>query len=290
MALFNSDFLNRLEYLSLVSRKVFPGQLMAKRRTNRIGSGIEFADHRQYVPGDDFRYLDWNLYARYNDLLVKRFHEEEDLHVYLLVDCSRSMDCGLPSKFDLARQTAAALAYVALSDLDRVSILAFADGVLKSFPLTRGKGRILTLMRFLEDLRPAAGVTDLQQVTRQFVLRSPARGLVVVLSDFFDPQGFEAGIDVLRYNQFEPYLVQIHAAEEASPQLLGEVELADSETGALRKVTVTERQVKMYQDRFQQFLKRLRAYATSNGMGCTVAATSTTFIQLVQKMIAASVR
>src|SRR5438876_8472909 len=138
MALFDTDFLKKLEYLSLISKRVFRGSLMAQRRTMQMGSGIEFADHRDYTPGDDFRYIDWNLYARHNELLLKRFQEEEDLHVYLLVDASRSMAFGDPPKFDFARQVAAALAYIALADLDRVAITAFADDVHADLPLTRG--------------------------------------------------------------------------------------------------------------------------------------------------------
>src|SRR5918992_1249224 len=115
MTLFDSDFLSKLEYLSLISRRVFRGSLLAQRRTMQKGSGIEFADHREYSAGDDFRYLDWNIYARHGDLLLKRFQEEEDLHVYFLLDCSRSM--GFGTKFDLARQVTAALAYIALADL-----------------------------------------------------------------------------------------------------------------------------------------------------------------------------
>ena len=102
MPLFDSDFLKKLEYLSLVSKRVFRGSLLAQRRTMQLGGGIEFADHREYTPGDDFRYLDWNLYARHNELMLKRFQEEEDLHVYFLLDCSRSMAFGRPPKFDLA--------------------------------------------------------------------------------------------------------------------------------------------------------------------------------------------
>jgi uncharacterized protein (DUF58 family) len=108
MPLFDSDFLKKLEYLSLVSRRVFRGQLLAQRRTMQLGGGIEFADHREYTPGDDFRYLDWNVFARHDELLLKRFQEEEDLHVYILLDSSRSMAFGDPVKFDYARQVAAA--------------------------------------------------------------------------------------------------------------------------------------------------------------------------------------
>ena len=127
MSLFDSDFPKKLEYLSLVSRRVFRGRLLAQRRTKQLGGGIEFADRREYTPGDDLRYLDWNVYAKFGDLLLKRFQEEEDLHVYILLDASKSMDCGSPNKFDYARRIAAALAYIALADLDRVSIFAYAD-------------------------------------------------------------------------------------------------------------------------------------------------------------------
>src|SRR5690242_847729 len=125
MALFGSEFLKKIEYLSIVSRRVFRGSLLAQRRAMQFGGGIEFADHREYAAGDDLRYLDWNIYARHGDFLLKRFQEEQDLHVYLLLDCSQSMAFGEGVKFDLARQVTAALAYIALADLDRVAILAF---------------------------------------------------------------------------------------------------------------------------------------------------------------------
>src|SRR3954462_14050954 len=157
--LFDSEFLKKLEYLSLVSRRVFRGQILAQRRTMQLGGGIEFADHRDYAPGDDFRYTDWNFFARHDELLLKRFQEEEDLHVYFLIDCSKSMAFGTPSKFDLARQGAAALAYIALADLDRVAVVAFSGEIVANFPLTRGKARILSLLKFLEGLATQATPT-----------------------------------------------------------------------------------------------------------------------------------
>src|SRR5215470_3570162 len=160
MPLFGSEFLKKLEYLSLVSKRVFRGQLLAQRRTMQLGGGIEFADHREYTPGDDFRYLDWNLYARHDELLLKRFQEEEDLHVYFLLDSSRSMAFGKPPKFDFARQVAAALGYIALADLDRVAVVAFAGDIVADFPLTRGKARVLAMLRFLERLEAQGTVTD----------------------------------------------------------------------------------------------------------------------------------
>ncbi|MEQ9407765.1 MAG: DUF58 domain-containing protein [Fuerstiella sp.] len=288
MSLFGTDFLTRLEYLSLVSRKVFRGQLMAQRRTMQTGSGIEFADHRQYNSGDDFRYLDWNLYARHDELLLKRFQEEEDLHVYFLLDCSRSMSTGDPPKFDVARRVTAALAYVALADLDRVSVLASGDAGISQFPLTRGKSRILSLMQFLENLSPDGRTTRLTELSREFVLRAPRRGLVVMLSDFFDTAGYQQSLDVLRHHKFEPHVVQLYDQSEADPALLGDVELQDVESGDVRSVTVREQQLDEYRRIFQNFLNDIRAYCARYGIGCTITDTTTSFDQLVLSMLRAA--
>src|SRR6476661_7001339 len=224
MPLFDSDFLKKLEYLSIVSRRVFRGSLLAQRRTLQFGSGIEFADHREYTAGDDLRYLDWNVYARPGDLLLKRFQEEEDLHVYIFLDCSRSMAFGNPPKFDLARRVAAALAYIALADLDRIAVTAFADDIVDDFPLTRGKGRILSLLKFLEALPASGQDTNLERVATGFVHRDQRRGLVVIVSDLYDPNGFERGLDVLRHRRYEPHIVQMYDKYEKEPSdILGDV-------------------------------------------------------------------
>jgi uncharacterized protein (DUF58 family) len=288
MALFDGDFLKKLEYLSLVSRRVFRGQLLAQRRTMQLGGGIEFADHREYAPGDDFRYLDWNVYARHDELLLKRFQEEEDLHVYLLLDCSRSMAFGDPPKFDYARQVAAALGYIALADLDRVAVVAFAGDIVADFPLTRGKARILAMLKFLEGLEPQGAVTDLARVARNFVHRGQRRGLAVVLSDLFDPGGFQGGLDLLRHHRYEPHVVQIYDRREAEPAIKGDVELLDVESATIRKVTVTERNLRQYRRIFEEFLESVRRYCTTYGIGGTLAATEIPFDELLLRMMRAA--
>ncbi|HVC99336.1 MAG TPA: DUF58 domain-containing protein [Pirellulales bacterium] len=285
MPLFGSDFLNKLEYLSLISRRVFRGSILAQRRTMQLGGGIEFADHREYTPGDDFRYLDWNVYARHDQLLLKRFQEEEDLHIYLFVDCSRSMDFGSPSKFDLARQVVAALAYIALADLDRVAIVAFSNEILADMPLARGKARILSVLKFLENLIPQGTQTDLARVASGFVHRTQRRGLAVVVSDLYDPSGFERGLDMLRHRRYEPHVVQIFDPREANPEVLGDVELYDIETAANRKVTVTERNLRKYRRIFDDFQQSVQKYCRSYGLGCTRTSTETPFDQLILRMM-----
>ncbi len=285
MPLFDSEFLKKLEYLSLVSRRVFRGQLLAQRRTMQMGGGIEFADHRDYTPGDDLRYLDWNVFARLGEPLLKRFQEEEDLHVYLFLDCSLSMGFGNPSKFDCARQITAALAYIGLADLDRVSVSAFAGDLLDSFPLIRGKERILTLLQFLEQLESQGTVTDLARVATGFVHRRQRPGLAIVVSDLFDPAGFQRGVDILRHRRFETHLVQICDPSEAEPRLTGDVELYDVETGGTKKVTVTERKLRQYRTVFANFQKSVEDYCRKYGLGCTRTTTEVPFDELILQMM-----
>jgi uncharacterized protein (DUF58 family) len=282
MAVFDTEFLQKLEYLSLVARRVYHGQMLARRSTRQRGSGIEFADHQAYVPGDDFRYLDWNAYARHGDLLLKRFHEERDLQVDLLIDCSLSMAVGgTPSKFDYARRLTAALAYLALAQLERVSICAFADRPVGRFPVTRGKHQILRLMRFLEQLEPAKGSTSLDAAAADLALRDRTGGVAVLISDFLDPQGFERALDRLRHQQFEVYLVQVYDPVDADPTFRGDLELVDAETGLRRTLTVRPRDAERYRARFQQFLDALRSYARHHGLGHLCTSTQFPYDELI---------
>src|ERR1700676_871076 len=127
--LLDPKFLARLEQLELVSRKIFMGRMKGERRSKKKGQSVEVADYRNYVVGDDLRFLDWNLYARLDRLFIRLFMEEEDLHFYVLIDNSLSMDFGSPTKLHYARQVAAALAFVGLVNMDRVAIDVVGDGL-----------------------------------------------------------------------------------------------------------------------------------------------------------------
>src|SRR6187431_885274 len=174
-ALFDDEFQRKLEMLALVSRRVFAGRLRAERRSKKKGSGIEFADHRDYVAGDDFRSVDWNVYQRFGKLLVRLYEEEEDLSIYLIVDCSSSMAFGEKKKFDQARRLCAALAYVGLSNLDRVTVVAANEGGGTVMPSTRGKNRIFKVFQYLEKLQ-AGGVTNLAASLKTFAAQHKRRG------------------------------------------------------------------------------------------------------------------
>jgi uncharacterized protein (DUF58 family) len=283
--LFPPDFLTKLEYLSIMSKRVFRGSLLAQRRTMQLGSGIEFSDHREYATGDDLRYLDWNVYARHGDLLLKRFQEEQDLHVYLMIDCSRSMGFGSPPKFDLARQLTAALAYIALADLDRIAVVAYANDIISEFPVTRGKARILALMKYLESLSTVGTDTNLSKAVQGLLHRGTRNGLVVVLSDLFDTKGFSRGFDQLRSRRFEAHVLQLHDPKEADPKLLGDAELEDVENGSIRMVTINERMLRRYKQLFTDHQTSVRDYCRRYGLSCTQSPSIVPFDQLMMTMM-----
>jgi uncharacterized protein (DUF58 family) len=244
--LFDEEFQRRLDWLAVASRRVFAGRLRAERRTKKSGSGLEFADHREYTRGDDLRSLDWNVYARTGRALVKLFEEEEDLAIYVLLDCSGSMAHGRPSKFDHARRLAAAMAYVGLANLDRVALIAWSTDVSRRMPPARGKNRIFKVFDFLRAVRPA-GETALADAARAFAAENKRRGVAVVVSDLYDPAGFERGINAIRYQKFEPMVIHVTDAREADPGARGDVTLVDEETGEARDVTLTPDLVARYQ-------------------------------------------
>lgn len=278
--LFGDDFQRRLEMLAIVSRRVFAGRLRAERRSKKKGSGVEFADHRDYVPGDDFRQIDWNVYQRFGRLLIRLYEEEEDLSIYFIVDCSASMAFGGGRKFDQARRLGAALAYVGLANLDRVTVAGVTDSVLSRMPPTRGKGRIFKVFQFMRGLEPG-GPTDLKEALEMFVAQHKRRGLAVLISDFYDPAGFEAGINVLRYNKFEPYALHVVDSNEAKPNFKGDVMLYDVETGEEREVTVTPALLERIGEAYGEYRTNIERFCVSRQVPYFAADVDAPFDELV---------
>jgi uncharacterized protein (DUF58 family) len=281
--LFDDDFQRKLDYLALVSKRVFAGRMRAERRTKKTGAGVEFADHRDYQPGDDFRYLDWNVYQRFDRLLLRLFEEEEDLAIYLIVDASTSMGFADAQKLRYAKRVAAALAYVGLANLDRVSISSTTDRVMGRMPQTRGKARIFKVFRFLKELKPD-GQTNLEDALKSFVAQNKKRGLVVLASDLYDPHGFERGINVLRYNKFDPFVVHVVDKQEAKPKLAGDVLLYDCETGDEREVTVTAKVLERYGQAYEEYLEEAKRFCTSRQVSYFRADVTVPFDELILRV------
>jgi uncharacterized protein (DUF58 family) len=281
--LFDDDFQRKLDYLALISRRVFAGKLRAERRTKKSGSGVEFADHRDYQPGDDFRTLDWNVYQRFDKLLVRLYEEEEDLAIYFIVDASASMGFGDGRKLRYAKKVAAALAYVGLANLDRVSIVTTSDQVSGRMPETRGKARIFKAFRFLR-AAPAEGTTDLGDAMKMFVAQNKRRGLAVIISDLYDPAGFEKGINVLRYNKFDPFVVHVVDPAEGKPKLNGDVLVYDCETGQEREVTVTARVLARFGEAYDKYLADIERFCATHQVPYVAASVEVPFDELILRV------
>src|SRR5437660_10042225 len=213
-------FLAQLEQLELAARKIFLGRLKGERRSKRRGQSVEFMDFRNYVVGDDLRFLDWNLYARLDRLFIRLFLEEEDLHFYILIDNSLSMDFGTPSKLHYASQIAAALGFIGLVNLDRVVVEAFNDRLTQTMPAARGRRSVWRLMDFLQKIEPA-GPSDMARSLRSFSLKCSGKGIVVLISDFMDKGGYEEALRYLIARQLDIYVIQILSQEEIDPEIVG---------------------------------------------------------------------
>lgn len=265
-ALFSEAFLRQLEHLAVVTRGPVAGHLRGHHRSRRTGSGMVFTDYRPYSPGDDTRNLDWGTYLRLDRLILRLFEEEADLPIYIFIDASRSMDFGTPSKFDFARRFAAALAYVGLVNHDRVSLVAFADGVVDELPARRGKQQVWRSLHFLERLQ-ASGETNLQAALRRYFGSRRTRGLVVLISDFLDRAGYEGGLQVAREFRHDLFAVQVTASEEVEPDLADEVMLVDSEQGQVTRARVTPELIEAYRETFARHGAQIEGFCRGQGWG-----------------------
>ncbi len=282
--LFSEEFLRQLEHLTVLTRRPVAGHLRGHHRSRRTGSGMVFTDYRPYSPGDDTRNLDWGTYLRLDRLILRLFEEEAALPVYIFLDVSRSMDFGAPSKFDFARKFAAALAYIGLINHDRVSIVAFSDGVVREMPARSGKNQVWRALHFLEHIE-AGGGTSLQSALRSFFGARRTRGLTVVISDFLDREGFERSFQVIRQFRHDVFAVHVMSPDELDPVLADEVLLVDSEEGGTARVRVTADLVKAYHDTFLRYCAEIEAFCRSHGWGYLRATTATPLEDLMLKAL-----
>ena len=278
-SLLTPDFLRKIERLSLVAKRVFPGQLRGERRSTKRGSSVEFADYRNYTIGDDFRRVDWNVYARLEKLFLKLFVEEEDLHVYVLIDASRSMEFGSPSKLLYAKRIAAALSYIALGNLDRVGLASLADGGSATLRPKRGKQSAFGVFDWLQTVQ-SSGETRLADSLRDFSLRTSRPGLAIVISDFFYPD-YQKGLSALISRRFELTALQVLDQDEAEPPLVGDLMLVDAETNERREVTITQSLLKRYRQRLAEHCGGIEDYCTRFGCNYVRVTNQTPFEDLI---------
>jgi uncharacterized protein (DUF58 family) len=265
LPLLDPPFMRRLEQLQIVSRKIFAGKFKGERVSKRKGQSAEFADYKNYAIGDDLRFLDWSIYARLDKLFIKLFREEEDLDVTVLIDCSTSMDWGAPNKFWYARRLAAALSYIALGNFDRVNLYGLSDTIKASATALRGRSRVHRVLGFLQELT-ALGRSDLGEACRRFAVQHHRKGVVIILSDFYDKNGYEEPVRYLLASGADIYVLQILSPWELQPELAGDLKLIDVEDGDAAEVTITSALMASYKKTLNSFCQSLHDYCSARGI------------------------
>ena len=285
--------MGRLDRLDLLSRKVFAGTLPGERRSKRRGQSVEFDDYRQYVPGDDLRHIDWNVFARLDRLFIKLFLEEEDLGLHLALDFSASMNAGEPNKVVFCQRLAMSLGYIGLTKNNRVSATAFGGDKLVRMGECRGRHQTQRLGQFLlsapDDLdtpgarAPGPGA-DFTGAMRAIGQRTSGKGVLVVLSDFLFHEGYEDGVRSLTASRgWDVYCLQVLAPDEIDPEkadggagaIMGDLKLTDIETGANAEVTITAGLLEQYKGALEKYCNDLADHCAARDMNCALIRTDT---------------
>lgn len=278
--LLSPQLLAQLERLELVTRKIFRGRMKGERKSRRKGQSVEFADFRNYVPGDDLRFIDWNLFARLDRLFLKLFLEEEDLHFYCLIDASKSMSFGEPTKLQFAKQLAAALGFIGLCRADRVKLEALGNSRKHPGPALRGRASMWRMLDYLEKIEPDNNVSLVDGV-KDFALCNSGKGIVVLISDLMDKQGYEAALRFLLAREMDIYVIHILAPEEIDPEVKGDLKLVDCEDGDIAEITVSRPLMERYKRTLATFIESAREFCTRRGMSYLMSSTATPVDQIV---------
>lgn len=317
-----SDLCARLDRIDLLSRKVFAGKIQGERRSKRRGQSVEFEDHRNYVPGDDLRHIDWNVFARLDKFFIKVFQQEEDLSFHLVIDSSASMDAGTPNKLTLVQRLAMSLGYIALVNNDRVAVSVLDGRELRRLPPMRGRRHVQRLAQFIlhevhppalggpalggpplrggselgspapgsPPLHPGRGVPapSFASALRTIASERSGKGVMVLLSDFLIPEGYQDGLRYLASagsHGYDTYCLQVlspgeidpaadgagrapaaGADDDPGPLLIGDLKLTDAETNNTAEVTITTALLKRYRAAAAAYIAELAAFCTARGM------------------------
>ncbi|MFM7073794.1 MAG: DUF58 domain-containing protein [Planctomycetota bacterium] len=279
-ALLSPQLMAQLERLELVSRKIFRGRMKGERKSQRKGQSVEFSDFRNYVPGDDLRFIDWNLYARLDRLFLKLFLEEEDLHFFTLIDASASMDFGEPSKLAFAKQLAAALGFIGLCRSDRVKIEALGGARSQPAPVLRGRKSLWWMLEYLEGIRPELNV-PLAEGIRDFCLRNAGKGIVVLISDLMDKNGYESALRWLIAQRLDIYVIHVLSPAELRPDLQGDLKLVDCEDRDMTELTISRPLLDRYEKTLAAFVNGAREFCSRRGVSYVMASSQTPVEDLV---------
>jgi len=271
--------LRRLEALALQVRRAVSGQMGGERRSRRRGQSVEFADFRNYTPGDDFRLIDWNAYARLDRFMLRLFVAEEELPLSLFLDLSGSMDWGRPNKADTARRLAGAVAYVALAALDRVRLTVFAEGPTSGGAPYRGRRAATELFARLQSF-PTGGATNYEKLVWPIGRQRP--GMSVLITDGLGEPGVDAALAAMQRAQQEGAVLQLLAPQELTPDWSGDARLRDAETGVEREFTATPLTQRAYLSALEQRTEGIERAAHRRGLRFARLSTDQPIDEMVQ--------
>ena len=276
----DDEFLKQLEKLKIVSRKSTRNPRRGEYRSWQSGEGFEFLDFRKYHLGDDLRYVDWSVYGRLDKLFIKLFHAEKGQTAHILLDTSRSMNNGTPSKDITAKKIAAALSYICLSNLDKTGLMAFNNQIVKTKPPARGKKQYLEVLKFFQSLKPSEP-TDINNSLKAYAAICKNPGIAIVISDFFDPRGYEDGLKALAYRDFDINLIQVMAHEELHWSKTGNLLLNECETGEKKVTFVDQDLLDRYHNKINEFIAGIKTYCSHYGMNYFLCDTKIPFETLL---------
>lgn len=284
---FDTDFLRKLERLHLVAKRLSLAAMKGEHAISRKGFSLEFSDYRRYQPGDDLRYVDWNIYRRLERLLVKVFTAEEEMNIYLLIDVSRSMATGAegaPVKLDYAKQVAAALGYIGLKNLDRVGGAGFSERLHKPLTLGRGRKQILSMFHFLTQLN-CGGETHLNSAIHSFTNLFPHPGFVVIVSDLFDPAGWRRALEELNGKGYQVLVIHVVDERELQPEPWGDVALVDVESERERKFFLDADLVRRFKQELGNYFGEIEGVCAGRHIDYIRTSTQVPFDEFVLKTL-----
>lgn len=290
--LLSPDFMHQLDRLDVMSRKILRGSQQGERRTKKKGQSVEFADYRNYVDGDDLRFVDWNLYMRLDKLFIRLFMEEEDLSVSLVLDVTGSMDYGEPNKLDYAKKLCAALGYISMTHHNRTSFFTVADGLLDSAQGMRGRRPIPQMLEFLnrqQAIPPdAKRPGDMTSAFKSLALANQRPGVTIVVSDFWDKGELGDAMRYLAGDKRDTYLIHLLSPQEVDPlkgKVIGDLRLTDLEDGDVAEVSVSPALIKKYKATLQAYCNHIKDQAHRRGLSYMISETDVPFETLVLKYL-----
>ena len=260
--LFDKEFFQKLNRLKLAMNIRIDKGMSGARKSSAKGSSVEFSDFREYIPGDDIRRIDWNVYGRLDKLFIKQFMEEKEAFYHIFVDSSASMNFGEKKKSDMALKLAAVFVWLVQKQLDRVEVLTLSDGRLdRTSPIT---GRS-SFARMLDELEKVSfgGTTGINDAICRAKING--RGVTIIISDFLDPQGIDEAIKFLTFKRQEVMLLQVLAREEIGFDEEGTFAIKDMETSDEVRVTMSRQTIKNYQKTLEAHNQKIQRLAKKYG-------------------------